>query len=605
MNLVNRSRLPAWVGMLLVVGFISSCEQELTTIGEGVIGGEPFVTDKETYDVFVYNRKIEAVQTNQLPIYQLGVFNDLVYGKTEASITSQLQLSTINPEFGAMSASEEISDAFDELERIDSVLIYIPYLNDMTDTDNDGVVDILDTAPEDPTNDSDGDGVPNNEEAANTSDPLNPDTDGDGMNDNVDESTLGGRFARRFKLDSIYGDRSAPFNFKIERSTFFLRDLDPSTNFQESQEFFSTQEFSPAFTEEVFFDDQVTISDEQILFIVQEDDPDTEDVNEQGTVSSTLDPGIFVKLNTTAETFFQNNFLDREGGSELLSDSNFKEFIRGIHISVEPTTEELLMILNINNARMDIYYTYDEENDDGSREEVQDIFQLNLLVNAGTAFRGNAVNTFINEAYPAEITNALDTGENASRIYLKGGAGAFAEVKLFSDDVDTADSIIDEIRANNWIINEASLVFYVDSDIVPADANRPPRLYLYNGETNEPLFNILTENNVEDSALGVFLNYDGILDDSDEQNIRYTVNITEHINNLVVRDSTNATLGLMITPDIRLSNANNAMLSQGVEQEIPAAGVLTPFSTVLFGNNVPDEDNKKLTLEIFYTETNQ
>jgi len=26
---------------------------------------------------------------------------------------------------------------------------------------------------------------------------------------------------------------------------------------------------------------------------------------------------------------------------------------------------------------------------------------------------------------------------------------------------------------------------------------------------------------------------------------------------------------------------------------------------VLFGNNVPDEESKKLTLEIFYTETNQ
>jgi len=26
---------------------------------------------------------------------------------------------------------------------------------------------------------------------------------------------------------------------------------------------------------------------------------------------------------------------------------------------------------------------------------------------------------------------------------------------------------------------------------------------------------------------------------------------------------------------------------------------------VLFGNNVPDEENKKLVLEIFYTETNQ
>ena len=57
MNLLNRFKLPALAGILLVVGFISSCEQDLTTIGEGVIGGEPFKTRKISYDVFAFNKK--------------------------------------------------------------------------------------------------------------------------------------------------------------------------------------------------------------------------------------------------------------------------------------------------------------------------------------------------------------------------------------------------------------------------------------------------------------------------------------------------------------------------------------------------------------------
>ena len=71
------------------------------------------------------------------------------------------------------------------------------------------------------------------------------------------------------------GIRSMPFNLKVERSTFFLRDLDPDANFQEAQEYFSTQQFAPTFVSDVLFDGEVTIDDEQTL-IPKEDDPDTE-----------------------------------------------------------------------------------------------------------------------------------------------------------------------------------------------------------------------------------------------------------------------------------------------------------------------------------------
>ena len=62
------------VGTLFLL--IASCEDELDTIGEGVVGGEPFTTGKVEYDVFAYNKGITAVQTNRLPLYQLGTFTD-------------------------------------------------------------------------------------------------------------------------------------------------------------------------------------------------------------------------------------------------------------------------------------------------------------------------------------------------------------------------------------------------------------------------------------------------------------------------------------------------------------------------------------------------
>lgn len=620
MNLLNQFKLPAIAGILLVVGFMSSCEQDLTTIGEGVIGGEPFATNKQTFDVFAFNKKIEAVQTNQLPIYQLGVYNDPVYGKTEASITSQVQLSIYNPSFGDYKQSDELSgenSAIIENERVDSVYIYIPFLNNQIDTDIDGVVDDLDDEPNDATNDTDGDGIPNNEEVANNTNPNNEDTDNDGIKDGDDDATLGDRFPKTFKLDSIYYNNEKideslkltppyigkEFNFKVERSTFFLRDLDPDSNFQESQEYFSTQEFSPDFTDEVFFDGKVSISNQEIVFLETVDDPDT-DTDEKGSISSRLAPGIYVKLNEVAKTFFQENFLNKEGSADLLTSANFKEFFRGIHLSTSTVNEDIMMLLDMTGAQINVYYTYDDNVVDAEPIPIQKVISLNLISQLGTAaISVNAVNTFVNEDYPAGISNSLDTGENTDKIYLKGGAGSYAEIKLF-DEVDTeAEALINQIKANNWIINEAKLVFHIDTDLIPVNSIEPARLYLYNAETNEPIYNTLTENSLEDSALGVYLNYDGILEESNNKGLKYTVNITEHINNIIVRDSVNAKLGLAISPDIRLAGANNAMLSGDVEKELPAASILSPLGTVLFGSNLPAENEKKLKLEIFYTET--
>ncbi|MEO0526806.1 MAG: DUF4270 family protein [Bacteroidota bacterium] len=615
MSFLNKFKLPAIAGIFLVTCFFS-CEEELTTLGEGVINGEPFVTDRAVFDVFAFNKGIQAVQTNKLPLYQLGTFNDPIYGSTEAQITAQVQLSVTEPTFGVFSQSDEDSgdnNAIQENETVTGVFLYIPYQTNDNDSDADGVDDELDDDPLDPNSDSDGDGIVDGQENVNGTNPLDADTDGDGINDGEDDFTFGQRFARRFNLDSIYGNIEAPFNLRVSRSTFFLRDLDPNTNFEEAQEYFSTQEFSPEFTSELLFEGPVTISDEEILFVVEEDDPDTEE-DEIGTISRRLRPGIRVELD---RQFFQDNIIDREGTSDLLSATNFSDFFRGIHLAI--TSNDILLGLDLseNDVSIEIEYTYDTVNandtDDTSDDTVnvqegEATFELNLLTtNAqlpGVVF-GNAVNTFINEAYPPEIANSLDVPGSASRIYLKGGAGAFAEIKLF--DEGNGEEIINQIRANNWIINEANLVFFVDRNTLDAAGNviEPPRIYLYNLETNTPLY-LTSLPNFSGTNAGAFSafvdeNYGGILDES---STRYTIRITDYINDIIIRDSTNATLGLTLTSNTEITNVAGAMLQNG-EGDIPVMSTINPLGTVLFGNNVDSsEEDLKLRLEIFFTQTN-
>jgi hypothetical protein len=585
----------AILGLGGLTAFVA-CEEENLTIGEKVIGGEPFTTDKATYDVFAYNQKIEAVQTNRMPIYQLGTYEDAVYGRTEARITTQLQLSSTNPVFGDTRQEDESTS---EEETVTEVILYMPYLqNSSPDRDQDGVIDEIDKDPDDPNSDYDGDGVSDNTERLTGTDPLNPDTDGDGITDDEDEDAPANRFPKKVDLDSIFGNRDAPFNFKVERATFFLRDLDPGTNFDEAQMYYSSQQFSPDFVSDLLFDGQLNVSDEEIL-IFPEDDPDTEDEDESEGAPQRLGPGIRVELDPS---FFQQNILDREGQSELLSQQNFKEFLRGLHFSIGAGTDDLLFLLDLTNSYITVNYEY-ENVLDGETVIEESTFRINMITSgANTPIAGNAVNTFINDAYPQDITDQLNSTDNASRIYLKGGAGSTAMINLF--EVNNGEAIINEIKTKNWIINEANLVFFVDRDAVGAVADEPPRLYIYNAETNDPLYNPLNDQSVDNTSLGVFLNHDGILErDDDGRGLKYKIRITEHINNLVLRDSANVTLGLSVTSDIRTRSQRSSLLPAGGTTDVPLMSIVNPLGTVLYGSNVSESQAKKLQLEIFYTES--
>lgn len=600
------TKVSALVGTLLLL--IASCEDELDTIGEGVVAGEPFSTGKVEYDVFAYNKGITAVQTNRLPLYQLGTFDDPVYGKRKASIISQLTLPTTSPTFGDLSqdtedqaGSDDSASTVEENETVKEVYLYIPFETPpSSDTDGDGVDDEFESGDDvtDPNSDWDGDGVTDNQERILGSNPFDPNEDGTG------DDFVANAYPKKFDLDSIYGDRTQTFNLVVSRSNYFLRDLDPNSNFQEAQEYYSNQDFS-AFIGETLFDGEVTIDNEELLFRENEDDPDTEDVDESEEITNRLNPGIRVPLNPD---FFQENILDKEGQPELLSHSNFKNFIRGIHLS-GTDMDQLMFLLDLTQANITITYEYNDY--DSEEEEIvtaEKNFILNLLVSDSSGgVTGNAVNVFENEMLPAEIENALDNGENASRIYVKGGA-TLAEVRLFDEVENGGAEIINQIKQNNWVINEANLVFYVDRETLGTSVVEPPRLYLYNAETNQPLYDANNEDGTYNStanSLRYFPSHDGILETENDLGVKYTIRITEHINNIIVRDSTNAKLGLTLTPNIALIGVQEAIDNDMQGVDYPIGATISPLGTVLYGSNVaPDEEDNKLKLEIYYTKAN-
>ena len=362
-----------------------SCESEDFTLGESLVSGEPFTLTKQTYAIeSVKQLSLDRVQTNKMPLYQLGNYKDPLFGETRASLVSQLQLSLPNPVFGELSALAEIDNDSDEREKVTKVTLYIPYQrasSDESDRDGDGVPDIFDVDQDDPQSDSDGDGLTDNDERLLGTDPLSEDTDKDGILDADDPETTANSFARRFDLDSIFSFTNQDrFHLTVRPSDYYLRDNDPKTDFLESQAYFSDKQsvFEP-FLGNSLFDGPVVISDFQYV-TYNEDDPTTPDVDESLTidVSQSRDPGILVELD---KSFFQDRIVDLEGYEALRSQSNFKDHLRGLHLSID-ASDDLMLLLDLSTAFIEIEYEYDSIN----TQDATDTFRLNFITGSAQGF---------------------------------------------------------------------------------------------------------------------------------------------------------------------------------------------------------------------------
>ena len=106
-------------------------------------------------------------------------------------------------------------------------------------------------------------------------------------------------------------------------------------------------------------------------FNYKEDDPDTEDIDETQQVETRLTPRIRVPLDPK---FFQRFVLNLEGQPELSSQNLFNQHLRGIIIRTENFSDDLYMLLDLSNAAIQINYTYDELDQNGTTDDTSDDF---------------------------------------------------------------------------------------------------------------------------------------------------------------------------------------------------------------------------------------
>jgi len=393
-----------------------------------------------------------------------------------------------------------------------------------------------------------------------------------------------------YELDSVYGDLTKPFKLSIYRSNYLLRDLDPDTNFEEAQVYYSNQKnlFETQETELLYQKNNFQPSPSEIEILGTEIDPDTGNPE----VTERLVPSLYVDLTEIQDLdYWKNLTIDNEGTSILSSANNFSNFFRGIFIKIEPedgSDEGSLVALNMTSDDARIIIDYDN-NEDTTTDQDSDLTTYQF------AFSGIRVNTIENiNTISNDLNGNPSTGDE--NLYLKGFDGYMSVIELFGDEEEEFKA-----KKDSWLINEANLIFNVNENLVAGD--EPTRIMLFDLKNNAPIVDYFLDGTTNSTSPDESkIQYAEALSDG-----RYKFRLTNHINNILQRDSTNVKLGLYVSANVNLtqnSKIQNTEVDEDDETQltlIPTGSVIQPKATILHGNLSSTVD-KRPVFEIFYTE---
>lgn len=387
-----------------------------------------------------------------------------------------------------------------------------------------------------------------------------------------------------YDLDSIYG--SGPIKLSVHESGYFLNDFDPDTDFESAQKYYSDIQdvIENNLTGNVLFESQNFMpSSSEIVYFEMNNESGERDTVRQA-------PHLRIKL---AVDFFQEKIIEKEGSLELSSNSNFKNYFRGIYFKAESINGNgsLMMLDLTDNSAITLYYRTQEVTD-GESTEAYKSYSLGL--------GPNMVNTF-DQNIPEY---------NSDNLYLKGGEGSMAVIELFSGvdtDDDGVSDELEDIRENDWLINEANLIFHVNQEIL-SGGSEPTHVYLYNLDVNNLLADYALDDRGEENAMNSISNRSHLVPlerDEDGNGIKYKIRITQHINQILNNNADNVNLGLVVSQnfnEVSLSDVRNSPDSE--VQTVPVSSVISPEGTVVYGPDAADEE-KRLKLRIYYTESKE
>jgi hypothetical protein len=543
--------------VLSTILLLLSCDKDFNTIGSEIIGDGDFEFEKySVQNLKAYSAATGPVQSNNLPINSLGIYQDSYFGTNISNFVTQLELENTNPSFGI-----DI-----EIKTNDSVYLYIPYFSKLT-------------------------------------------------------AVGSGNEANTFVLDSVHGLQNSNMSLKIYESGYYIRDFDANDP-SEFQKYFSNEKSLiennliglPLNSSSVLAQNLEFVFSNQ-EHIIYKTNGNGQYIDNQGNivpeaeriVKERFAPGMWINLD---KDFFFNKILSASS-SDLVNQNNFKEFFKGLYFQVEQNSGQTgaMAQLDFSKGFIDIQY---HSKMDVSSDLKKNSFKLNL--------KGNTIN-FFDFTRSVNYETALTSSNPSSGdqyLYIKGGDGSVAFVDLFGENDTDGNGVADELdqlRLNNWLINDAVLTLYIENQ----NQKEPRRIFIYDVDNRRPLIDYIDDISTNANPKLNKNNHGGIIEiDSDGKGVRYRFKIRNHINKIINGtnevDLKNIRLGIAVTENINNINFSTLsypfnlpvfMPSSSPDQlisRLPVSHVMNPLGTILFGSNTTDE--KKMKLEIYYTKPN-
>ena len=584
-----------------------SCDQDFNTIGSDLVGDEHFDFNSHEAQLKAYSVKTNEVQTNNLPINPLGIYNNPYFGVTKSNFVSQLSLATAQPNFGTN-------------VQVENVTLYVPYFSTVE------------------TNNTDGSKVYSLQSiyGANKESKMKLSVYENGYYLNSYNPNDNFQTQQRYFSDG--STNGALINFEnlkrgndgngnsVQNGTR----LNDSPNTAENDQFFFNKSeiivYKTKFNTTTGILEYVDAND---VVLANQNDVSLRVVKER------LAPGIYLTLN---KAFFKKRILEA-GNENLFNNNEFKQYFKGLYFKMEqlPGEEGAMAMINFSNAKVNINYSSVDQGAAAGTVATSKTLVLNLGTNSGSnsvSLQDYSYSGAYNSGLNASATNP--TFGSDSKLYLKGGKGSVVYLDVFGSAdilkpvngqlVAGANQIpdeLDQLRLKGWLINEAYLEFYIDKTAM-AGANQleAERLYLFDATNQKALVDYTFDATTNSNTKYNKLIFGGIIERDNTANkkgIKYKIRITQHINNLInstdANLNKNVRLGLTVTENINYSNnyyyknplsLNNPIMgSNDVVEYFPVTSIMEQQGVVLHGTNPSTEDaSKKLKLVIHYTKPN-
>jgi hypothetical protein len=392
------------------------------------------------------------------------------------------------------------------------------------------------------------------------------------------QSTLKSDGSNEYELDSIIGDTDMPFNLNVYEITTFLNTLNP-TDPSVSNTFQSNAVYQTIPTElNAQVNYQFTPKAGDTMMVVSRK-LNTGSIYDKDTIKLTSSiPFARVPLKND---MIKQLFLDRYETADFASQDAFNDYFRGVLLQADGNAGSLI--------------SYNFNSPTGEFNPSIEVFYTNTILASGVvidtiknnhSYRLSGVR---NSIYKMTQNSTSPSGN----FQIQGTAGTHADIAIFGPDANNnniADQI-EELREKDWLINDASLIFHVNQNIVGFDTIATPfRLFLYkNGEPQG-----LNPTHIKDiisEGTGIF---GGVLELTDENKPdKYTFRITDYVSDLLNGKST-------YSPPLTLKVANPTDFPANVVDTIVRTYNWNPKAVMLL-NHAAINGDRRVQLKISYS----